>query len=232
MTFSHRIGFDLWGKDKPRRFFGDRPYNDLIRWNRTALKEFGRPARVFLNSMSDLFEDRRDLDEHRTRLWNLVPDLPNLELLLLTKRIEAVHRLVPKHWMDLGFPSNVRIGTTVENQAWYERRVPTLSRLPAKNFLSIEPLLGPIDATAGNSIHATGDPAHPTRAEIARIDWAIVGSESGAKRRETKLEWVERLASHLSHAGTAFFVKQLELGGKVEKDIAHFPRHLRIQEFP
>lgn len=244
MTFSHRLGFAVWGKDEPRRFFGERPYADLKRVNKIARKEFGRPARVFMNSMSDLFEDRRDLDEHRARFFQMVPNLENLEFLLLTKRIEAVRRLVPAEWLR-GFPRNVRLGTTVESQEWANLRVPALLRLPAKTFLSVEPMLGQIDLTPW--LPRADEDGRCSRCGLdwetelshecppgfgTRIDWVIVGSESGAQRRETKQDWVLDLATQCSLSATPFFVKQFELNGKVEKDFSKFPHGLQTQEFP
>lgn len=56
-SFSRRVGQEVWGTDAPRRFFGDKHWNEPLKWNRDALKEFGRPARVFCASMADVFEE-------------------------------------------------------------------------------------------------------------------------------------------------------------------------------
>jgi hypothetical protein len=66
-----RFGFDVWGKDKPRKFFGDKHWNEPQRWDKAAAK-LGERHRVFCSSMADVFEDRRDLDASRERLWGLV----------------------------------------------------------------------------------------------------------------------------------------------------------------
>lgn len=241
-SLSKRFGFSVWGKNEPRRFFGDKPYNTLVKINRTALKDYGRPARVFINSMSDTFEDRRDLDQYRQRLWDLVPELPDLELLLLTKRIEAVHRLVPAKWMQEGFPPNVRLGTTVESQQWADLRIKELLSIPANNFLSVEPLFSPLNlhdvllgkgGYHGSALKRETD-LEPPWCPTGVVNWVIVGCESGPQRRRMHdlPIWTASLAEQCRKAGTSFFVKQLEIDGKVEKDINKFPQHLRVQQFP
>ena len=74
--------------------------------------------------MCDVFEDRRDLDLHRHRLWKLIDTTPNLDWLLLTKRHTKIGKLSP--WKAT-WPHNVWLGVTVENQTWADRRVPVLT---------------------------------------------------------------------------------------------------------
>jgi protein gp37 len=93
--------------------------------------------------MADVFEDRRDFDEHRKRLWQIIADTPHLDWLLLTKRPQNVACLVP--WTER-WPENVWLGATAENQRWLDKRMPALASLGARIlFLSCEPLLGPLD---------------------------------------------------------------------------------------
>lgn len=166
-TFARRTGNDVWGKDGERRFFGDKHWAEPHKWDRDALANLGRPARVFCCSMADVFEDRRDLDAVRERLWALITVTPNLRWQLLTKRPENVARMVPAHWMGppiatqaptsfggVGrtstthpcWPYNVWIGTTTEHQAAAAQRLPHLLALPAPvRFISYEPAIGPLD---------------------------------------------------------------------------------------
>lgn len=83
-----------WGVDTFRRFFDDKHWNQPAIWNRKALAA-GVRRRVFCASMADVFEDRRDLDEHRTRLWSLIKATPALDWLLLTKRPEHFAAMLP-----------------------------------------------------------------------------------------------------------------------------------------
>ena len=64
------------------------------------------------------------------------------------------------------------------------------------------------------------------------FDWVVVGAESGPNRRPCKIEWVESLVCQCRMFGIPVFVKQLEIDGKLEKDIAKFPKHLQIRQVP
>ena len=98
-TFDARFGEPHWGPKAPRRFFGDKHWNEPLKWNRAA-EASGVRRRVFCASMADVFEDRPDLVEHRLRLWKLIEATPHLDWLLLTKRPENIHRMLPKPTVD------------------------------------------------------------------------------------------------------------------------------------
>jgi len=93
-AWSKRVGQSVWGPNANRRFFGDKHWAEPIKWHSEALAA-GQRRRVFCASMADVFEDRRDLDEWREKLWALIDATPQLDWLLLTKRPEMVRRLVP-----------------------------------------------------------------------------------------------------------------------------------------
>ena len=118
-TWAKRLGANLWGAKSERRFFSDAHWNEPIKWNREAVTQ-GVRRRVFCASMADVFEDRRELDLHRERLWRLIEATPQLDWLLLTKRIEHVRTLAP--WKSR-WPANIWLGTSTENQRWLEKRV-------------------------------------------------------------------------------------------------------------
>jgi protein gp37 len=141
-TWARRWGVQ-WGPHAERRIAGDATWENPHAWNRKA-KRLGRRYRVFCASMADVFENRPELEASRARLWQTIRDTPRLDWLLLTKRPQMIQRYLPADWGD-GWP-NVRLGTTVENQAEADRRIPHLLAVPAAvRFLSCEPLLGPMD---------------------------------------------------------------------------------------
>ena len=178
-----------WGVNAPRRFHPDAYWEQPLKWNRKA-KQTGIRPRVFCASLADVFEDRRDLDPHRERLWKLVEATPNLDWLLLTKRPENVGAMAP--WRE-EWPSNVWLGTTVENQQRLDERLPHLVEHPAVvRFLSIEPLLGPLDM----------------RNYLDRIQWVIVGGETGHGSRPTLIEWARQVRDQCQEFGVPFFFKQ------------------------
>jgi protein gp37 len=141
--------------------------------------------------MADVFEDRRDLDAARARLWQVIETTPNLDWLLLTKRPELAPRLAP--W-GRSWPFNVWLGTTIETQLWAQRRLPHLAAVQARvRFVSCEPLLGPLDLSAwlGNT-----------------LDWVIAGGESGAKARKSEPAWFRLLRDQCVQAHVPFHFKQ------------------------
>jgi protein gp37 len=142
-AWSKRVGQKIWGVKAKRRFFNENHWLDPLKWNSQA-KDEGVRFRVFCASMADVFEDRRDLDAWRDKLWSLIARTPQLDWLLLTKRPEVVNRLVP--W-KYDWPHNVWLGTTVEDQETAEIRLRCIAELPAViRFISAEPLLGPLEA--------------------------------------------------------------------------------------
>ena len=124
--------------------------------------------------MADIFERHRRADVNeamersRGHLFStLIPKCASLDFLLLTKRPHDVTRLVPVAWHER-WPDNVWAGTTVEDQQRAVQRLPHLIETPAPvRFVSVEPLLGPLDL----------------RPWLGHLDWVIAGGESGAASR-------------------------------------------------
>src|SRR3970040_855847 len=171
-TWARRIGQEVWGPKASRRELSAASWKQPIAWNEEAGRRKVR-ARVFCASMADVFEDRRDLDDKRTQLWNVIEQTPELDWLLLTKRPQNVSKLVP--WGDT-WPNNVWLGAPAENQKWLDRRMNVLTQLPARVlFLSCEPLLGPLDL--GKWIDGARRGLHRA------IDWVIAGGGSGHPAR-------------------------------------------------
>ncbi|NUP13824.1 MAG: DUF5131 family protein [Polyangiaceae bacterium] len=150
-----------WGKRAPRLMRSEAYWRNPFKWNRLAEK-LGVRLKVFCSSVSDVFEDRRDLDGPRARLFvDVISKTPHLDWLLLTKRPQNMLTLVPAWWRDPkfqgGWPSNVWAGTTCEDQRRADERIPYLLEVPARvRFLSCEPLLGPVDLK-GWGTHAPSD---------------------------------------------------------------------------
>lgn len=188
-TFSHRLNLDIWGTSAPRRFFGDAHWREPVAWNRQAEAQ-GERRRVFCASMADVFEDRRDLDELRARLGELITATPHLDWLLLTKRPQKAVKLAP--WRS-AWPDNVWAGTTVEHQRLAKSRIEALLKVPARTrFLSCEPLFSALDLSPW----------------LDRLDWVIAGGESGGRARPSQVEWFRSLRDQCTSAGVSFHFKQ------------------------
>ena len=202
-TFAKRTGHSIWGPatTTQRRTFGDKHWAEPLKWNDEAEKA-GERRRVFCASMADVFEEHPQLHAERMRLWELIQRTPWLDWLLLTKRPENVGWFAPTRWQTDGYPGNVWIGTSVENQAMADKRIPILATIPAAvRFLSCEPLLGPLDLATWFYSMMTDDYS-------CAIDWVIVGGESGPKARPMSPDWVRSVRDQCNGAGVAFHFKQ------------------------
>lgn len=214
-------GRELWGPKGDRHITAESTWKQPLTWNRKAEKA-GKRARVFCASLADVFEDRRDLDDARDGLFELIEMTPHLDWLLLTKRTDRVMDLVKHSWRD-GFPSNVWMGTSVEDQKRVDERVPELIKIPAKvRFLSAEPLLESITLAE----------YFCNRPTYGAIHWLIIGGESGDGARVFDVDWVRSLIVECFDGAVMPFVKQLgaivrfpahEWRGRSIHDIAYTP---------
>lgn len=222
-TFAKRVGLKLWGPTVNRRTFGDKHWSEPLKWDRAAAKA-GERHRVFCASMADVFEDRVDLDEERARLWALIERTPHLDWLLLTKRPENAHRMVP--WTAI-WPNNVWFGATAESTEWLAQRAPWVMRAPARvRFLSCEPLLNALDLDEYLS---------PT----SGINWVIVGGESGPGARPFDPAWASGIVEQCRYYGVPVHVKQMgarPVGMKLRDskggDWTEWPERLRVRQYP
>lgn len=162
-----------------------------------------KPQRIFVNSMSDLFQDKADETVIR-EVWRVMEQAHWHSFQVLTKRPERMLDVLSK--ADFPMLPNVWLGTSVESED-YLGRIDLLRRVPARiRFISFEPLLGPI-----------------TELNLQGIDWAIVGGESGPRAREMEKWWVEQLHDACEQQGVVFFFKQWggirkKRSGRVFKD--------------
>ena len=255
-SFSKRTGHTIWGpaKTTQRRTFGDKHWREPLKWNQQA-KQAGQRHRVFCASMADVFEDHPQVTEERRCLLDLIVHTPHLDWLLLTKRPENVNWMIEQAtgfsessmWFH-AVGDHVWIGTSVEDQAAADKRIPELMTVPARvRFLSCEPLLGPVDLFRVSTedwdvLHGWKAKANNERgwANTPLIDWVIIGGESGPGARRMDLRWTESLVEQCQKSGVATHVKQLgsvlakEMGLQDRKggDWTEWPQHLRIREYP
>lgn len=161
---------------------------DLRLWeNRLEMPlSWKKPRLIFVNSMSDLFLD--DIPtEFILRVFETMNKANWHQFQLLTKRPQRMLEISKQ--LD-NWPSNVWAGVSVESQAW-TWRIETLQKVPASiRFLSCEPLLSDLELS------------------LDRINWVIVGGESGFGARPIKPEWVRHIKDQCLSANVPFFFKQ------------------------
>lgn len=178
--------------------------------------------RVFCASLADVFDNEVPL-QWRIDLFDLIRKTPNLDYLLLTKRIGNAAEMMREAFglMSTGVGTyqpmpNVHLGATMVNQDEIDRDLPKLLyALAAVRFLSLEPLLGPIvipPVFLQRLNLGEGPKDWPDDAGI--VDHVIVGGESGRGARACEVEWIRDIVEQCTAAGTPVFVKQL--GANVE----------------
>jgi protein gp37 len=105
---------------------------------------------------------------------------------------------------------NIWLGTSVENQAEADERIPHLVRCPAAvRFLSCDPLLGPVDVFGPIRDMKLRDVEPDPRGDGRYLHWVIVGGESGPNARPCDIGWIRSIVKQCADAGVPCFVKQL-----------------------
>jgi protein gp37 len=149
------------------------------------------PKTVFVNSMSDLFQDAVP-DEYIIAVAEVMLRSPWHTFQVLTKRSERLERLLTGRLRFAAAASHIWWGVSVEDKRYGVPRIADLRSTPARiRFLSIEPLLEDLG-----------------KLDLSGIDWVIVGGESGGGARPMKKEWVEAIRRACRVANKLFFFKQ------------------------
>ncbi len=236
-----------WGRGAPRKRTSESNWKKPLTWNRQAEKR-GVRQRVFCASLADVFDEEAP-EEWRRDLFGLILETPHLDWLVLTKRAEAMRDYM-RLWqtehgerqvgrvLNYNWPlPNLWLGVSAENQKRADERIPILLSIPAViRFVSIEPMLGPVDLLgkepdsgylSRQGIAPDGKPAYSPG-----LDWVICGGESGPNARPMNIEWARSLQNQCKNVGVAFFFKQL--GGHPDKrdSLEDLPGDMRIRQFP
>jgi protein gp37 len=193
---------------------GDRfVWTGRLRVNERALEaplHWKNSKKIFVNSMSDLFQDGVDRSVV-ARVWEVMQRTPRHVYQILTKRPDRMREIL----VGLSLPvlSNVWLGASVENREFIDR-IDMLRRTPARvRFISFEPLIGPVG-----------------RVDLSAVHWAIVGGESGPNSRPIAEEWVDEILGQCRERGVAFFFKQW--GGSNKKATGRNYKGRTWDEYP
>lgn len=230
---TRRLGVP-WGPGQPRRRTAPANWNKVLKWQREAddfKAAHGRYPRVFAASLADIFDNEVDR-EWREDFFALVRSTPDLQWLIVTKRIGNVEKMLPADW-GTGY-KNVVLIVTVVNQEEADRDIPKLLGTPAwRRGLSIEPMLGPVSiARYLWPVHAhwpsqyrspveaivAGDevkykPQGLVAADRTFVDWVITGGESAQLKGKRGLvdlqtQWVRDIAIECARSETPHHFKQ------------------------
>jgi protein gp37 len=242
-----------WGPGAPRRRTSACNWAKPKRWNEQAAEfelHYGRRQRVFTLSLGDWADNQVPI-EWLVDLLELIRTTPRLDWLMLTKRIgvavsrlQQAHAYVLEHWPAVDAqplswwlqewieegnpPHNVWIGATITDQPEFDRDICKLLAVPAHvRFLSMEPLLGPVQFTSSGRIPADDEGPErigymvgqddgksslwPTRRqamERSGLHWVIVGGESGTNARPMHPHWARSLRDQCEAFGIPFLFKQ------------------------
>lgn len=224
--YARRMAYRLRGRfgypeDEP---FRPTPHmdrlNEPLRWK--------KPRRVFVSSMGDIFHPDIEL-LMLALIFDIIKRCPQHTFMILTKRpeiaLEHYHNTMLKPFF--GMP-NIWLGVTAENQQAADERIPILLQIPAAvRFVSVEPMLGPVDLSewlkevrycerhgqlCEEGVRWENDQlvCKYCRKPVDRIhllDWVIVGGETGPGARPMHPNWVRSLRDQAVDAGVPFFFK-------------------------
>lgn len=197
-----------WGPGAPRRRTSPANWRKPLTWNRNAAVFYAqhrRRQRVFCASLGDVF-DNAVPPAWRVDLVELIAATPNLDWLILTKRIGNAQTMWPAEPLP-----NVWLGATIVNQEEAERDIAKLMATPAAvRFLSMEPLLGPVDLANAGALWSdmNGNVIKAAASGKRGVDWVIVGGESGAGARPMHPDWARSLHDQYADSSGPYFFKQ------------------------
>jgi protein gp37 len=206
-TEGSRLKRVQWGPHG-QRIHCKQGWSDVKKWQKVAAAnvgvdpELGRRRRVFVNSLSDFFDNHPSV-KWRGEAWNLIRRSPHVIFMLVTKRPQLIARYLPPFWNEIA--ERVWLLTTAEDQTEAERRIPALlescmfNDQPAVFGVSCEPLLGPIEMRPSWLIPPPGKPG---------LGWVIAGGESGKQARPMSPLWAEHLQQDCAAAEVPFHFKQ------------------------
>ena len=236
-----------------KRFWGERKFSDVIYHPERMAQPIGwkKPRRVFVNSMSDLFHESVSV-EIIANVWAVMAMANQHRYMILTKRAKRMWEVLNSMEFGIGYSSclriltdhtlapdpildNIWLGVSAETQEEADKRIPLLLRTPAAvRFVSVEPMLGPINLLP--YLVPVGYNWDYERRGPARINWVIMGGESGLGARPMHPDWARSVRDQCQDAGVPFFFKQwgewkpISEMSETENDSLYYPAPARDPE--
>jgi len=216
-----------------------------VRFNEPVLDQplrWRRPRRIFVCAHGDLFHEAIP-PKWQLLVWATMMRAEHHHFLVLTKRPERMRLFCDAN----AVLRNVWLGVSVEDQRAADTRIPILLATPAaRRWISAEPLLGPVDLrylqpgdppTEINALAGTHGVLRPHGGRCDRLDWVVVGGESGPGARQCDVQWIRDIVRTCAAARTPCFVKQLGSNSdyratKKGADPMEWPADLRVRQCP
>lgn len=228
-----------WSKNPKSVFYGQ-SFTD-VRCHQEKLEQplhWKKPRKIFVCPRGDLFHPDVP-DQFIADVFGIMAAASQHTFQVLTKRPERALKLLGAGCMggfepaveeclalysdkDLVWPlPNVWLGVSVEDQEVADEQIPYLLQTPAAvRWISVEPLLGPVDLTAimpefperfdalAGCLYCDEPHAAGGDEDMPRLDWVVAGGESGPKARPMHPNWARSLRDQCRAAGVPFFFKQ------------------------
>lgn len=219
--YAERMAVRLSGMNKfaYKRTTTDGKWNGHYAWNISDEKpvSWRSPRMIFVCSMGDLFLEQIDFSIIRA-IFEIIEKCPQHIFVVLTKRPARADAFFKWNPLFENLP-NVWLGVTAENQQRANERIPILLQIKAaKRFVSIEPMLGPVDLKSivfkmsdgnGEFIVDALTGTVFTEGDSYNLDWVICGGETGPKARPMHMDWAAELCAKCYSAKVPFFFKQI-----------------------
>lgn len=203
---------------KTRKWTGEIGTN---RWMLNDPLHWRKPRMIFVCSMSDLFHPKVPF-EFIDKVFTQIIACQRHVFQILTKRPARMlewseqYTATKNHFRHV--TKNAWFGVSVSTQAEADEKIPILLQIPAAvKFVSIEPMLEEIEIKSFPTVNNTGCPLNPLTGELLygeeyikgeKLDWVIVGGESGPKARPLHPDWARNIRDQCQAAGTPYFFKQ------------------------
>lgn len=240
-----------WARDMVKRFpaIHDDQYN-VETWPLVALfsevqfhpsrldqpLHWKKPRRVGVCLMGDWMDDQVQcgwIDQ----ILEVIAACPQHQFFTFTKQPQNLEEKIYGHCpenpaRELGggdYLPSLWHGVSITDQEDADRMIPELLRVPGKRWISIEPMLGPVELIRTLD-YWNGDTVPAVAGIREFISWIVLGCESGPKRRTCPHEWMIDVVRQCKAAGVPVWVKQVDVGKRVSHDPAEWPEELRVRE--
>ena len=235
----------LAGKKMPKQYA--KPFN-VVQFFPERLQEAlhrKKPTVYGVSFTGDLFDEQVRFEWFKSILFQMYGKGRHHTYVLLTKHPDRMAQFFADQMHTGGLwetpLSNVWLGTTVTTQPEADEKIPELLKVPGKKWVSLEPLLGPVNLRLAtpcdkncNEYQYAECPGTSGPCVMQRhgIDLVILGCESGPKRRTPLYQWFYDVVQQCREAGVPCYVKQYPFRGKVSTNPEEWPPELRVRDLP